>query len=64
MQPPLSRTVRLRQAVLARVTDTLRAWAYGDDLAAAEARDAIDALLDDEINAAIRDALSEIRESE
>jgi hypothetical protein len=56
-----TRSARVRQAILALLADALRAWANGTDLDAAEIREMIDLLLDDEFAAERLQAVSEIR---
>ena len=56
-----TRSARVRQAILALLADALRAWANGTDLDAAEIREMIDSLLDDEFAAERLQAVSEIR---
>ena len=56
-----TRSARVRQAILALLADALRAWANGTDLDAAEIREMIDLLLDDEFAAERFQAVSEIR---
>ena len=56
-----TRTARVRQDILHLLVDALRAWANGTDLDAAEIREMIDSLLDDEFAAERHQAVSEIR---
>jgi len=61
MRSPYTRSARVRQTILAMAADGLRTWSQGGDLAAAEIRDMIDSLLDDEFAAERHQAISDIR---
>jgi hypothetical protein len=64
MRPLYSRPVRVRKDILGIVAHAQREWVHGNPLSIAEIHAAIETRIDEEISAAVQDAISEIRRDE